>query len=428
MADIILNDPVVKEFIFWASRTWFLWMPILFFFIFRDSWLHYVRANFISTKKYILLEVRIPREVSKSPKAMESIFAGIHGAARKGNLIDRYWDGWVTPWFSLEVIGDETGIHFYIWTMEFFKRMFEAQIYAQYPSSEVRVVEDYTKSLPAVLPDKDWNLWGTEFVLTKPDAYPIRTYEDFVLEDISSKEEERKIDPLSSLFEFFGQLRPGERLWIQMLVRAADDKWKKEGEVLVAKMTGKKAVSKSPLITQLVDAIHDTVKTILGVSAESKPTKKESDQFRMLNLSPGERTTIEAIERNIAKIGFEVCIRWIYLAKREVYNFLAVPAMFGIFKQFSSQSLNGFKTNKKITVSIDYFFKNYREPKRKQRLFKSYKLRSVFLPPYKRRSKPFVLSSSELATVYHFPGMVVAAPTTPRIEAKRGAPPPNLPI
>jgi len=102
--------------------------------------------------------------------------------------------------------------------------------------------------------------------------------------------------------------------------------------------------------------------------------------------------------------------------------------MFGIFKQFSSQSLNGFKTNKKITVSIDYFFKNYREPKRKQRLFKSYKLRSVFLPPYKRRSKPFVLSSSELATVYHFPGMVVAAPTTPRIEAKRGAPPPNLPI
>jgi len=160
--------------------------------------------------------------------------------------------------------------------------MFEAQIYAQYPSSEVRVVEDYTKSLPAVLPDKDWNLWGTEFVLTKPDAYPIRTYEDFVLEDISSKEEERKIDPLSSLFEFFGQLRPGERLWIQMLVRAADDKWKKEGEVLVAKMTGKKAVSKSPLITQLVDAIHDTVKTILGVSAESKPTKKESDQVILL--------------------------------------------------------------------------------------------------------------------------------------------------
>lgn len=428
MADIILNDPIVREVLFWLQGSWFLWAPLALFFLFRDTWLRYVRAAFISTRKYILLEVKIPREVAKSPKAMESIFAGIHGAARRGNLIDRYWDGWVSPWFSLEIVGDETGIHFYIWTLEFFRKMLEAQIYAQYPSSEVRVVDDYTKNLPAVLPNQDWTLWGSEFVLTKPDAYPIRTYEDFVLEDISSKEEERKIDPMSSLFEFFGQLKVGERIWMQMLVRAADDKWKREGEALVAKMTGKKVVSKPPFLTQLVDVAHDTLKTILGVVEESKPVKKESDQFRMLNLSPGERGTVEAIERNIAKIGFEVCIRWIYLARRDAFNFLAVPAIYGIFKQFSSQTLNGFKSNSKITTSIDYFFKKTREAKRKSRLFKAYKLRSVFLPPYKRRSKSFVLSSSELATVYHFPGMVVAAPTTPRIEAKRGAPPPNLPI
>ena len=383
---------------------------------------------FISVKKYILLEVKIPRDVAKSPQAMESIFAGIHGAARKGNVIDRYWDGWVTPWFSLEIVGDETGIHFYIWTLEFFKRMFEAQIYAQYPSSEVKIVEDYTKNLPQVLPNKDWKLWGSEFVLTKPDAYPIRTYEDFALEDISSKEEERKIDPLASLFEFLGQFRVGEKMWIQMLVRAADDKWKKEGEALAAKLIGKKMSGKTPLLTQLVDVIHDTLKEILGITATDKQQKRDSDQFRVMNLSPGERTTVEAIERNITKIGFEVCIRWIYLARRDVFNFLAVPAIYGIFKQFSSQSLNGFKSNGKITTSIDYFFKKTREARRQSRLFKAYKLRSVFLPPYKRRSKPFVLSSSELATVYHFPGMVVAAPTTPRIEAKRGAPPPNLPI
>lgn len=429
MADTILNDPIVRELLFWLGKSWFLWAPLALFFLFRDSWLRYVRARFIFAKNYVLLEVKIPREIAKSPKAMESIFAGIHGAARKGNLIDRYWDGWVSPWFSLEIVGDATGIHFYIWTLEFFRRMFEAQIYAQYPSSEVRVVEDYVNNLPPIVPNQDWNLWGSEFILTKPDAYPIRTYEDFVLEDISSKEEERKIDPLSSLLEFLGQLKDGERMWIQMLVRAADEKWKKEGEALVAKLVGKKVASKDPFVTQLVDVIHNTIKTIVGVSvAESKPIKKESDQFRMLNLSPGERVTVEAIERNIAKLGFDVCIRWIYLAKRDVYNFLAVPAIYGIFKQFSSQSLNGFKANKKITTSIDYFFKKRREGKRKRRLFKAYKLRSVFLPPYKRRSKPFVLSSSELATVYHFPGMVAAAPTTSRIEAKRGAPPPNLPI
>ena len=45
------------------------------------------------------------------------------------------------------------------------------------------------------------------------------------------EEEERKIDPLSSLFEFLGHLRPGEKMWIQMLVRPEmSGRWKKEGE------------------------------------------------------------------------------------------------------------------------------------------------------------------------------------------------------
>ena len=88
MADIILN-------------SWFLWAPIALFLLFRDTWRRYVSTYFISVKKYILLEVKIPRDVAKSPQAMESIFAGIHGAARKGNVIDRYWDGSVTPLFSL---------------------------------------------------------------------------------------------------------------------------------------------------------------------------------------------------------------------------------------------------------------------------------------------------------------------------------------
>jgi hypothetical protein len=39
-----------------------------------------------------------------------------------------------------------------------------------------------------------------------------------------------------------------------------------------------------------------------------------------------------------------------------------------------------------------------------------------------------VLNTEELATIYHFPGMVAAAPTIERIEAKKVEPPPNLPM
>jgi len=407
--------------------TWFLWVPFILALLFWETWVRYVRAFAIFKRNYIVLEIKIPRDVAKSPQAMESIFAGIHGTYRKGNLIERYWNGWITAWFSLEIVGDGGEIHFYIWVHDFFKRMIEAQIYAQYPSCEIKVVEDYTKDMPAALPNQDWSIWGSEYVHTMPDAYPIRTYEDFILEDISTKEEERKIDPLSSLFEFLGHLRPGEKIWIQVLTRpVANDRWKKQGEALVAKMAGKVVKATPNFITQIVDVIHDAIVAISGAVVEQ--SKKKEDQFRILNLSPGERSTMEAIETNISKIGLETCIRWRHLARPDVYNFLAVPAVNGIFRQFSSQSLNGFKGNGDVVTSTDYLFTEYRNRLRKIRLYKSYRLRSAFHPPYNGRSKPMVLSSSELATIYHFPGLVVSAAAVPRIEAKRGAPPANLPV
>lgn len=427
MVNILLNDPIVKWALYWIGASWFLWTPLVLAILFWEAWARYVRAYMIARRKYIVLEVKIPRDIAKSPKAMESIFAGIHGTGRKGNLVERFWDGWITAWFSLEIVGDGGEIHFYIWTHNFFKKMLEAQIYAQYPSSEVREVEDYVNSMPTALPNEEWNAWGTEYVHTKENAYPIRTYEDFDLEDISSKEEERKIDPLASLFEFLGNLNPGEKLWIQMLIQPADDKWKKEGEALVAKMAGKAAPQKANFITQIVDAAQG-VFTAAFAAPPKKPQKKETDQFRILNLSPGERGTMEAIERNIAKIGFETVIRWMYVARNDVFNVLAVPATNGIFKQFNSAALNGFKLNGAVTTSVDYWFMETRNRLRKIRLYKAYRLRSVFHPPYNARSKKMVLSSSELATIYHFPGMVVTSTAVPRTEAKKGAPPPNLPI
>lgn len=429
MADILLNNFFVKELLSIVLWSWFLWLPAISFLVLKELWRRYVRACFIFTKKYILLEVKVPREVAKSPKAMESVFAGIHGTRRLGNLIEQWWDGWVTAWFSFEIVGDSSGVHFYIWTQEFFKRMIEAQIYAQYPSAEIRVVEDYIKDIPEALPNDEWNLWGSEFKLTKPDAYPIKTYEEFTLEGLSTKEEERKIDPLSALIEFLGILKPGEKILIQFLIQPADDKWRIEGEQLMAKLIGKRPKIKPSFLGSVVGLIDFAIFSVFGLGSGEKAEKKSSEPpSKILYLSPGEAEVVESVEKNMTKLGFSVCIRWIYLAKRSDYNLLAVPGMMGVFKQFNTQNLNGFGLNKKITTSVDYWLVNYRNTRRKIRLYNSYRIRSVFHAPYKARSKPFILSTSELATVYHFPGEVAGAPAMERIEAKRGAPPPNLPI
>ena len=428
MADTLLNNFFVQSFFPLVLWAWFLWIPIVLFLVFKDAWRAYVRTHFIFTKKYILLEIKVPREVAKSPKAMESILAGIHGTRRMGNMLEQWWDGWITSWFSFEIVGDERGVHFYIWTNAFFKRMLESQIYAQYPSAEVREVEDYTKSMPEALPNDEWNLFGSELVLTKPDAYPIKTYEEFTLEKVSVKEEGTKIDPLAALMEFLGVLKGSERIWIQMLVEPADDKWKKEGDALMAKIVGKEIKSKPTLIGSFIGAIDGLIGAALSFNV-GEPVKKSPTQFpRMMALTPGERETVESVEKNMAKLGFKVCIRWMYLAHRNEYNLIAVPGIMGVFKQFASQNLNSFGLNKKITTSIDYWFVNRRVTQRRIWLYNSYRLRSVFHPPYNAKSRPFILSTSELATVYHFPGEVAAAPAFERIEAKRGAPPPNLPI
>ena len=56
----------------------------------------------------------------------------------------------------------------------------------------------------------------------------------------------------------------------------------------------------------------------------------------------------------------------------------------------------------------------------------AYRRRGYFHAPY--YSKPLILNTEELATVYHFPGSVAGTPTIERIPSKRAEAPSNLPI
>ena len=137
-------------------------------------------------------------------------------------------------------------------------------------------------------------------------------------------------------------------------------------------------------------------------------------------MTPGEREIIEAIENNISKIGFRCNIRFLYIAKHEEYAGAHIASMFGFFRQFSTQNLNGFKPNSNVSPNREYLFPKQRNYWRRRRLLFDFK-RRYLKPQY------FIFNTEELATLYHFPGMVVQAPMTPRIGAKKAEPPPSLP-
>lgn len=372
---------------------YYIWLPIILAIIFWSLWVHYVRAKYINGISWILLEMKVPRDIAKSPRAMEVFLNSLH-TTRTGNFVEQYWQGFLTAWFSLEIVGFNGEVHFYIYTQKFFRKIVEAQIYAQYPNVEIVEASDYTNISNEQEFIQEWDMFGSEFALIAEDPYPIKTYIDYGLHELATKEEQ-KTDPLTSFIEFLGSLGKDEQVWFQILIRATKKKWKEEGEKLIEKVMG---------IKEGVDD-KDMIQALGG-------------------LHPGKTDLIKAVQRDISKLGYDVGMRMIYVAKKEVYDASRLVSMLLLTKQYNSPNLNGFKPVN--ITSVDYLFKKTRENLRRNIMLNAYKNRSCFYLPYPR--KTFILNTEELATIYHFPGRVSETPTFGRIEAKKSSPPPNLPI
>ena len=398
-----------------------VWLPFLLGMAAWETFVRYNRKSFFASQKYVVLEIRVPKEVAKSPVAMELFLNTVWWTSGESTWYDRNFLGKTRAWFSLEMVSLGGYVHFFIWTREAFQKHIESQIYAQYPGAEVSVAEDYAKKVPEYDP-KEIGVFGTEFILSQPDPYPIKTYVDFGLNETATKEEQ-KVDPLSQILEFLGQLGQGEQFWIQILCRAhkkenpdsANRKWWNPASWNAAKDNWKDES------TKLIKKIRSD-----NTSKFKDPmTGKEQDGFP--NLTKGQMETISALERSVAKPGFDVGIRVLYVAKSDSFNGSNIPFLMALLKPFSSPSLNQFRPNN--NTSFDYPWQDWngiRQNKMKRDLLFAYQKRSYFYGPVKE--KHIVLNAEELATIYHFPGTVVQTPTLGRILSKKAEPPSNLPI
>ncbi len=392
--------------------TSFVWLPVILLIGLRDLFLNYRRAQFFSKQKNVLLEIRLPREIFKSPQAMEFFIAGLYQPFGDANWYEKYWKGATIPSFSLEIVSIEGEIHFFIWTREGHRNRIEANLYSQYPGIEIYTVPDYT--LPVSYDPTIHGMWTSEFSLTKSDAFPIKTYIDYKLD--KDPKEEYKIDPLTPLIEFLGTLGRGEQAWLQIIIRAHrnEDKDPKTGEKIDLKWKKAAEEEKEKILKKSKGEKGPDDKIIPGTS-----------RF----LTDGETETVKALERSISKTGFDVGMRAVYIAPKDTFNPGNIGGIIGGVTHFNS-SLNGFKPSGMSTPKYKYFPWKDRNPKvinwEKQDMLDAYKRRAYFYPPYKRPH--FVLNTEELATLFHFPGGVSTTPTFARIGSKKSDAPSNLPI
>lgn len=409
------------------ARIWWIIIP-LFLILIYYVWLLNKRLKFVDSINYIYLAITVPPENDKNPSSMEQVLAGFYGVEGGKNFVEKYIKGEVQECLSLELVSINGNVRFIIRIPDYYRDLIEASIYSQYPEAEITEVEDYTKFAPDNYPNDKYKMYGLEFGLAKDDAYPIRTYYEF--ENKLGEKENKFIDPLSVLTEMMSRLSNGEQLWVQFVIRPIRDQWKKKGERVVNKLIGKAVeekvnVAEKPIRSgiKLFQGFQKGLESTLGFES----VESSDDSMNMPNLiqflSPGEQRVVEAIENSLAKTGYDVKLRFIYIARDEVFNKARGAApIFGAVSLFNDQYLNGFRPRQKTMSKVEYF-RRFRDPKRSKRLMRNYKLRRI-----DQKASPFVLNIEEIATVFHFPYTTVKAPSVSHSELKTKEPPPDLPV
>jgi hypothetical protein len=412
---------ILAIIISFIELTWWFWAFILLSRISTGVLKYWRQETFKRDIKWEILEIIVPREHTQTPKSMEQVLRAIHSLKNApGDVSEHYFEGEVPRWFSFELVSVGGQIRLFIRFYAKQRPLIEAAFFAHYPNIELADTEDYISVFPQTLEElyeQGKDMWGTELKLSKEAAYPIVSYKDLMDE----ADEERYVDPFSSLLEMLGKVGEGELVGVQILAYGISDSWRKQWEPLIERLKEKTSGKK----------ISDEEDSFSGISSRT----------------PGETDTIRAIEKNLEKPAFNVLIRYMYCSPQETYyDSFARRGLRGSFQQYNSLGLNGFEDNSATGTRArlwdrPHVFSKKRVEMRKRRMIYNYINREI--PPetftgrlftskmfnWNFASKMMQLNIESFATIFHPPTTVVmTAPHIKRRESKRAGPPSGLPI
>lgn len=339
----------------------------------------------------VLLEIRVPKGNEKDPLAAEQMFASLHGLLRAAPHEQEH--------VSFEIAADSSGIRFYAWCPKHLREFVEGQIYAQYPSAELRLVEhDYMEADLSGL-----SFCGESLVLSKESFFPTKTFRDF------------EVDPLAAITGAMSEINEGERIWLQILARPVPDTWQEEGHKYVQEVkTGVKRMrlGLTNVVREVVEELGGFIPHAIeqftnpaGLEARAPRPGAPPPKQELPRLSAGEELALKMIEDKLTRMGFEVSIR-VFTATLDPGN--CTELLRGVsasFRQFSSAKLNSF--TKTPAGEIDSFKK---------------KVAGREFP-----SDSFILDTAELASIFHLPNVSVQTPAIAWATYKKGEPPASLP-
>lgn len=267
------------------------------------------------------------------------------------------------PHLSFEIVGMPSDIRFYVSTPNKYKDYVEKQINGAYPDAEIKEVNE-ASSL------EEGSVLGNEYNIFSKDAKVAFASLKLKKSDYRPIKvfKDLPVDPLSSITSILAKMTQGEGAAIQILIEPAGSEWKKEGK----------------------HYLSHTKK------AESNPeTAKYSSDGKEL----------EGIENKVGKPGFETIIRIVVSSSTKEAADAHLGNIVNAFSQF--EGANSFTKNK-------------------------HRIKKFFMTDFIYRYMPIrgqksVLSSEELATIFHFPNKSITTPHIFWITSKRAPAPAQTP-
>lgn len=341
---------------------------------------------FEEVRNATVLQVLVPRENDKTPLAAEQMFASIHGILRDSKK-------------SLDMISFEVsssgkgGIRFYVVTPNHLRKFIEGQIYAQYPNAEILEVADYTREpLPDKLlsgePYKAFVTTG-EIELEKDYIFPIKTFRSF------------DVDPLAAITSAMAELKEGQSIWVQILVRPISNYWQDASREYISAIKEGRVPGGVSLLDKFVKDMGKTLSNLNSTPAEM--SKKE-----VVKLAPGQDEELRQIEEKMLKPGFELKIRLVTKAQDQFTSEQLLRDIVASFKQFTTSHLNNFIHSDPVKGGEEIY--------------------SEYLDRHLPAEPVDIVNIEELASIFHLPNNSVETPTINWSRARKAEPPMNLPV
>jgi|GEM_PF-123132 len=407
---------------------YYLWVPFLYLFLKHIVLTSYMISRHLKYHhkfKYILLAIDAPKKNEQSIIGIELALSHILGVESGPNFKEKWIDGQFQLPLSLEIVSIDGFIQLIIRCPEGWRDIVESAFYAQYPDCEITQIDDYVKDVPNVYPNPTHNMFGVEWTLDNK-CFPIRTHLEFEDKMIGAT-----VDPLAGLLEAMSKIGKGEQIWFHLLCTPLPPTWMKDCEDTVAKLTGQEKPHATTLTGSILGFVNSVIVELVSAffsvgAGDHHDEKKKDDAFGAIwKMSPGDRENLEALQKKMRKPAYAVKMRYGYFAELPVFNKArGLNAITGAMKQFASLGRNGFKPMFKQTATkANYFLVKPRVAFRQKKMTAALKHRdgTVGLPK-------FNLNVEELATIFHFPSMLIKAPMLKRTESVKREAPSNLPF